>query len=128
VFRSRPISLALVGLFLWTTACTTYTQIEVGEVADHGKVRVTTIDGAEHGVYEPTIEADSIRGRLKESARLGGPQWSDSVFVVPLESVAEIAVAGTHEAATPFLVVGGLLLTLLLIGAMVCIADEDAYC
>jgi hypothetical protein len=27
--------MALVGLFLWVTACTSYKQIELGEVADH---------------------------------------------------------------------------------------------
>jgi len=45
VFRNRPVSLALVGLFVWVTGCTSWTQIGVSEVADHGKVRVTLTDG-----------------------------------------------------------------------------------
>jgi hypothetical protein len=105
MLRSRGVSLLLVGLFLCVTACTTYTQIEVGEVADHGKVQVTTIDGAKHKFYEPAVEADSIRGRIKESARIGGDRWSDSVVVIPLENVAEIAVVGTDEVATVILIV-----------------------
>lgn len=128
MFRNRAVSLALVGLFLWTTACTSYQQIEPSKVADHGQVRVTTIDGAKHKVYNPAVEADSIRGRIKESARIGGSRWSDSVFVVPLESVTEIAVAGTNEVATPLLVLGGIAVTLVLIGVVVCATDEDAYC
>jgi hypothetical protein len=113
---------------LFLTACSTYTQIQPGEVADHGKVQVTTIDGEKHNVYDPAVEADSIRGRIKESARIGGDRWSDSVVVIPLESVREIAVAGTNEVATPLLVIGGIAVTLLLIGVVVCVVDEDAYC
>jgi hypothetical protein len=62
VFRSRPVSLALVGLFVWVTACTSYKQIELAEVADHGKVRVTLVDGERETVREPRVEADSIKG------------------------------------------------------------------
>jgi len=61
VFRSRPVSLALVGLFVWVTACTSYRQIEIGEVADHTKVRVTLTDGETETIHEPWVEANSLR-------------------------------------------------------------------
>lgn len=35
MFRSRPVSLTLVGLFVWTTACTSYRHIGMGEPPDH---------------------------------------------------------------------------------------------
>ena len=128
MFRNRPVSLALVGLFVWVTGCTTYTQIQPGEVADKDYVRVTLTDGEKMELHEPALDADSLRGRVKEVARIGGYRWSDSVVVIPLESVAEIAVVGTNEVATPLLVLGGIALTLLLIGVVVCLIDEDAYC
>jgi len=62
VFRNRFVSLLLVGLFVWVTACSSYRQIEVGEVADHGKVRVTLTDGERETIHEPWVEGDSIRG------------------------------------------------------------------
>ncbi len=129
MFRNRAVSLALVGLFVWVTGCsTTYTQIEPGEVADKDYVRVTLTDGEKTELHEPALDADSLRGRVKEVARIGGYRWSDSVVVIPLESITEIAVAGTNELATPLLVIGGIAVTLLLIGVVVCVVDEDAYC
>ena len=62
MYRSRSVSLALVGLFVWVTACTSYKQIELSEVADYGKVRVTTTDGERNTVREPRVEADSVKG------------------------------------------------------------------
>ena len=45
MYCSRPASLALVGLFIWLTGCTSYKQIQLSEVSDYGKVRVTQTDG-----------------------------------------------------------------------------------
>ena len=45
MYRNRLVSLVLVGLFVWLTGCSTYTQIAPGEVADHGRVRVTRDGG-----------------------------------------------------------------------------------
>ena len=84
MIRSRPVSLALVGLFVWVTACTSSKQIQLGEVADHGKVRVTTTDGERETVHDPRVEADSIKGR----ARRGG------ALAVPLQRVLELEAAG----------------------------------
>ena len=45
MFRSCPVSLALVGLFVWVTGCSSYKQIQTADVADHSKVRVTLTGG-----------------------------------------------------------------------------------
>ena len=37
------------------TGCSSYTQIEPGEVADYGKVRVTTTDGERDILYDPEL-------------------------------------------------------------------------
>ena len=75
MFRSRPVSLALVGLFLWLTGCTTWQQIELGEMADHDKVRVTLADGERVVLTEDEIAADSIY------------IWSDAEAAAPYEKI-----------------------------------------
>ena len=128
MFRSRPVSLALVGLFLWVTACsTTYTQIEPGEVADKDYVRVTLTDGEKTELHEPALDADSLRGRVKEVARIGGYRWSDSVVVIPLESVAEIAV-GSNPANKMLIGIGVVLAALVLFGVVACAANGNDFC
>ena len=92
MFRSRPVSLALVGLFVWVTACSSYRQIEVGEVADHGKVRVTLTDGERETIHEPWVEGDSIRSKDADA--------------IPLGQVAEFEAVGTDEIGTVFTVLG----------------------
>ena len=60
MFRNRPVPLALVGLFVWVTACTSYKQIQPADVADYGKVRVTFADGERVVLEDVTVEGDSI--------------------------------------------------------------------
>jgi hypothetical protein len=98
VFRNRPVSLALVGLFVWVTACSTYTQIELQDVGNHGKVRVTTTDGDRIDYYHPRVETDSIKGRAGAD--------SDLVYAIPLERVVVIEEGGSAPGKTIGLVVG----------------------
>ena len=80
--RCRPVSVALLGLFLWTTACSSYSQIEPGEVVDHDHIRVIMTDGVQHDLYDPVIEADSIRGReVREEA----PDYPYPILAIPLD-------------------------------------------
>lgn len=90
--RNQPVWLLLVALSLWVTGCTSYKRIELTEVADHGRVRVTTTDGAERDFYEPRLDADSIAGRLNSDSQL--------IYAVPLDRVAEVEVKGTDVMAT----------------------------
>ena len=87
MFRSRPISLALVGLFLWVTACTSYKQIELAEVADYVEVRVTFSDGEQLVLRDVTVEGDSIRywQKAEESAH-----YDDVRVASPLDQVSVV--------------------------------------
>jgi hypothetical protein len=98
MFRNRPVSLALVGLFAWVTACTSYTQIEPGEVADHDRVRVETTDGEKETLRDPRVEADSVKG-LREKA-------GDRVPVsIPVDQIVGLQAVGTDEGRTAVTVV-----------------------
>jgi len=106
--RCRPVSLALVGLFLWVTACGTYKQIGLGEVADHGKVRVTTTDGEKRDLYHPVVEADSIKGQLHE--RPASRYSEEPVYAIPLDQVSMLESAHGDAGKTVVvvaLVIGG---------------------
>ena len=114
MFRSRPISLLPVVLFVWVTGCTSYKQIGMDSVADYDVVSITTTDGHERKIRDPEIGSDSLRGRVQEPGRIGGPVWSDSVVAIPMASVAAVGVQESDAASTAGLVfVGALLLGLL---------------
>ena len=99
MFRNRPVSLALVGLFVWVTGCSTYTQIEPNEVADHYRVRVTTTGDARETIEHPRIEDDRIVG--------------ESALSIPLDQVAEVEAVGQNTGGTVVVVVmfAGLILS-----------------
>ena len=98
MFRSRAVSLALVALFVWVTACSSYSQIQLSEVADHGKVRVTLIDGERETIHDPWVDADSIKGD-------DGPPRRRAQSI-PLDQVAGVEAVGTNEVGTVFTVLG----------------------
>ena len=91
------------------TACTSYTQIEIGEVADHAKVRVTLTDGERETIHEPWVEANSIR--------------STYFNAIPLDQVAELEAVGTNETGTVFLVLGATVLVVVIVCALTCDTD-----
>ena len=109
--RSRPISLALVGLFVWLAACTSYTQISLDEVSDYAKVRVTTVEGVRETVADPRVETDSIKG--KDSA------------AIPLDQVAEVEAKKKDLASTLVLVgVGVALVTVVTLRVVECATNS----
>ena len=111
MFRNQALSLALVGLFIWVTACTSYKQIELGEVGDYGKVRVTLTDGERGTVADPRVEADSIKG--KDSA------------AIPLDQVAEVEAKKKDVASTLVLVgVGVALVTVVTLRVVECATNS----
>jgi len=113
VYRSRPVSLALVGLFVWTVGCTSYKQIELSEVADHGKVRVTQTDGERETIHNPVVEADSLKGRVNE-----GVEYADWVtLAIPVDRVGKLEAVGPNTAGTLLIVVGSLAVVFLLVAA-----------
>jgi hypothetical protein len=123
MLRSRPVSLALVGLFVWVTACTSYTQIGIGDVADHGKVRVTFTDGERETLDNPWVDGDSIKAYTSES--VGKPlgihqQRVTDTVAFPLDQVAELGAVGTNEVGTVFLVLGSVVVLTAVALALIC--------
>ena len=113
MFRNRPVSLTLIGLFLWLTGCTSWTSIGISEVADHGKVRVTLMDGSQESIYEPWVEADSIKGH----------QYIETL-AFPVDQVAGLESHSTNEVATVLAVLGGLVAVILIAGVISCAASD----
>ena len=102
MFRSRSVSLALIGMFVWLTACTSYKQIQVADVADHKKVRVTTTDGQRETMHNPRVEADSIKGHTNK-----GVESADWVAqAIPVQQVVELEAVGTNTASIVLLFIG----------------------
>ena len=92
MFRNRFVSLALVGLFLFVTGCSSWTPIGISEVTDHGEVRVTRSAGDRWTIYDPRVEADSIKGK--------------NLLAVPLDQVTKLEAEKTDTGATVALVMG----------------------
>lgn len=126
MFRNRPVALALVGLFLWVTACTSYKQIELVEVADHGKVRVTFTDGERETLRDPWVDGDSIKAYTSESVGNLGPQvQTTSPVALPVDQIAKLEAKGTDEVGTVFAVLG----VLVVVGAVTFwVACHDEPC
>ena len=114
MFRSRTVSLALVGLFVWLTGCTSYKQIEVGEIPDHGTVRVTLADGDRETLDRPWLAADSIKG-YSHLETLSIP--SNQVEVVEARSIS--------VGRTVLLATGVLLIVLVVANAVDCRNNPD---
>ena len=108
--RSRFVSLVLVGLFVWVTGCTSYKQIEIGEVTHHGKVRVTSVSAGSTVLRDPFVEADSLRGTV-----------GDYDYAIPLAGVSVVEAVGTDEVGTVFTVLG----LLVFAGVVACAAACD---
>ena len=92
MFRNRPVSLALVGLFVWVTGCTSYKVIGLGEVDDYGKVRVTLADSSTVGMFSPHIEDASVVGNSIVDRQRS--------IAISLDDVAHIEAQGTDAGQT----------------------------
>ena len=127
--KSRPVSLALVGLFLWLTACTSSKQIEVGEVSHHAKVRVTFTDGERETLDNPWVDGDSIKAYTSES--VGKPlgihqQRVTDTVAFPVSEVESVVVRESDGAATAGLILAIVLIPVL-ITAAACSGDSGGY-
>ena len=121
MFRNRPVSLALVALFVWLTACTSYKQIEVGEVSHHGKVRVTLTDGERETLHDPWVDGDSIKAYTSETVgNLGALARVEHTVAFPLDQVAELGAVGTNEVGTVFAVLGIVVVVTAVALALIC--------
>jgi hypothetical protein len=60
--RLQPVSAALVGILLGGIACTSYKQIEIGEINQYDEVRVILTDGSKQKVFKPYSGSEKLRG------------------------------------------------------------------
>ena len=127
MFRNRAVSLALAGLLLWVTACSTYgstepefIRIAPSEVEDYGRIRVTTASGQTVTMEDPRLENDSVT--------------SANVGAIPLSQVTEIeAFAKTNKSGDTLLIVGALVVAVAAVGGLILLAsrtsdDDGQHC
>jgi len=112
-------SLLLAGMTISLAACTTYTQIGMGEIPEHDRVRVTTTDGERHDVREPRIEADSIKGVMGA----GVVSVPDDPYSAPTASVLTLEARHVSTSKTSALVIGILALAFVVVFAAFEAAD-----
>jgi len=115
--RCRSLLLAVTAISL--AACTTYTQIGMGELPDHDRVRVTTTDGERHDVRQPHVEADSIKGVMGA----GIVSVPDDPFAVPAAAVSTLEARHVSTSKTAALVIGVLALAFVVVVAAFEAAD-----
>lgn len=77
MIRCRSVTLVLVGLVLWLTACTSYRRIKLEQVPGYDQVRVTTTDETRYDLKSPIVRGDTIRGQ-------------EVVPAIPLTKVAKL--------------------------------------
>jgi len=115
VFRSRTVSLALVGLLVWVTACASYKQIEIGEVDGYNRVRVTRTDGERETLLDPVVENGAISGREDKARKHGDPIIP---LVIRLDQVDKLEAVDRNATGTAVLIVLGILGGLVLLGGI----------
>ena len=108
--RSRPISMMLVGLFLWSSACTKWVPLEPPYAplqGDYDKLQITREGGSQVVLKEPRLESDSVWGTVVSSHwDRGDLKHTEHDTVIPIESVVKIEKRGTDALATVGLAVG----------------------
>lgn len=104
MLRNRPVSLALVALFVWQSGCTSYRQIEIGDLPLKGEVRVTLNDGKHEYFYDPWVDGDELRG-WRASAGSEGVAL-DPELTYKLYRVSSIETMHTSAGKTAALVMG----------------------
>lgn len=88
----------------------------MSEVADHGKVRVTLSDGDQESIYDPWVEADSLKGRQHIET-----------LAFPVDQVAALESHSTNEAGTALAIFGGLVAVVMVAGLIECAAGDGGY-
>ncbi len=110
MYRSRPVSLGLVGLFLWSSACTKWVPLEPPYpqwLEEYGKLQITNERGVPVVFREPQLKGDSVWGTVVTSHwEHGDLKHSERVAAIPVESVQKIEKRGSDAATTITLWVG----------------------
>jgi hypothetical protein len=115
MLRNRAVSLALAGLFAWLDGCASYEQIEIGELTEHGRVRVTLAGGERETLLDPAFAGDSISGRKDAPRRHRDPIVP---VVIPLDQVDKLEAVNRNAGGTAALIVVGVIGGFVLIGGI----------
>jgi hypothetical protein len=113
-----------VGLFVWVTACASYKQIDIGELPDHDRVRVTRTNGERETLLDPVVVNDAISGREDKERRSNDPVVP---VVIPLEQVSQLESVDKNTGATVAVVVGSIVGGLLLLTVIVYAVDPPEF-
>ena len=100
MIRNRPVSLALATLFLWQTGCSSWQEIQIGELPEQDRVRVTSVSTGSTEIREPRVESDSIKGTV-----------GDRVYAIPLAGVETIETRKHSPSKTAILFGGAMVFT-----------------
>ena len=122
MFRSCPVSLAPVGLIVWVTGCSSYKQIQIGDVADHSKVRVTLTGGERFRLYDPIVGVDSITGHEKpEGKRYAG----DRIIANPLDQISTVEAISANPRGTSLVILGVVVGTMAIVYTVHFVTEES---
>jgi hypothetical protein len=100
---------------VWFTACSTYKQIGLDEVADYNRVRVTLIDGDRETLLDPVVADNAVSGREDKARRHRDPVVP---VVIPLDQVDNLEAVNRNAGGTAAAIVVGVVAGFALIGGI----------
>jgi hypothetical protein len=106
------------------SACASYSQIELGDVSGHDRVRVTLADGQRETLLDPVVTEDAISGREDQARRSRDPVVP---LVIPLEQVSKLESVDKNTGKTVAAVMGGIVAGLLILTIVVYAVDPPEY-
>jgi hypothetical protein len=96
--------------------CSSFSQIDAGDVGDHGKTRLTLKDGSRFVVAHPQVKADTLAGFRAESWNERQNAYADTVRV-PFDQIETLE--GSHFSAGKTLgLVAGIVGVVFIVGAI----------
>lgn len=103
MYRSRVLSLALIGVYVSAMGCTSYRQVGINEVVNYDEVRVTLVDGERAVVPRDAFVADSLY--LWKEVQPGAHYGKVQVWY-PLDQVTLVEARHGDATKTAFCVLG----------------------
>ena len=116
--RATSAALLQVLSLVWLTGCTAYTPIDVSEIGNHDRVRVTLTDGNRRDVYDPVLQDDTIRGLVQTGRSASGTQ--EAPWSVELDRVREVEGSVNSNTGSLFFVLGIAAFAAIAVGSAVC--------
>ena len=112
----------VLGSALIVAGCVAHARVDLADLGDYDRVRVTLADGERFEVLEPRFEADTIRGMVGHGGRPVGE------FAAPLAKVSSIEASEPSPRNTRLLILGIVAgAALLLFAAYLSIVNDPNY-